>query len=445
MGRYDLADQRAFAARQPVFALPDAVAVVALTGPDALRLVSALTTLPPGLEPGDGGAEALLLDGQGHIVFALMVARAGDGLVLLTDGSGEALAELLNSRRFRLRAAAEARPDLRVLVTPAPPSDRQSTAPPGGQPPPAQLDGPGPTTPPGGQPPAVEPGGPAARGSRTPADDPAPARPRNPLAALSAHCALRDDWPLPPTSAERARVGRRGHVYPRYALGADHPGSAWTGLTSHIYDPGAASPLPDRLARRGHRQIDAAVLEGLRIAAWRPLAGREAADGKTLPHELDWLRSTTPMNSGCYPGQETVAKIVNLGRPPRRLVFLHLDGSEAALPEPGAEVQAPAEPQAPGGVPGDQLAADQPDGIGGWQVVGRVTSAAVHHELGPIALALVKRSLPSDAGLAVAAGAPGGLVAASQTVIVPPSGESDARPATHKLPIRPRRPTPTEI
>jgi folate-binding protein YgfZ len=178
--------------------------------------------------------------------------------------------------------------------------------------------------------------------------------------------------------------------------------------------------LPELLERTGYRRVDAASLDALRIAAWRPLATREAADGKTLPHELDWLRTTTPLNSGCYPGQETVAKIVNVGRPPRRLVFLRLDCTNAALPEAGAAVRL-----------ADAVAGED-------QPVGHVTSSAIHHELGSVALALVKRSVSPDAGLtAAAAGAPGDAVAARQTVIVPTSGESDSRPA--------RRPPLTKI
>jgi len=81
------------------------------------------------------------------------------------------------------------------------------------------------------------------------------------------------------------------------------------------------------------------ALEALRIAAWRPRRATEV-DEKTLPHELDWLRSAVHLNKGCYRGQETVAKVHNLGHPPRRLVLLHLDGSDAVLPVHGDEVQA---------------------------------------------------------------------------------------------------------
>jgi tRNA-modifying protein YgfZ len=111
--------------------------------------------------------------------------------------------------------------------------------------------------------------------------------------------------------------------------------------------------------------------EALRVAAWRPRLGFET-DQRTIPHEVDWLRTAVHLHKGCYRGQETVARVHNLGRPPRRLVFLHLDGSGHSLPERGADVEA--------------------DG----RVVGRLTSVARHHELGPIALAVIKRNTPLD-------------------------------------------------
>jgi folate-binding protein YgfZ len=140
------------------------------------------------------------------------------------------------------------------------------------------------------------------------------------------------------------------------------------------------------------------ALEALRIAAWRPRFAREV-DARSIPHELDWLRSAVHLAKGCYRGQETVAKVHNLGRPPRRLVQLDLDGSEAVLPTPGDAV------------------------LDGDQEVGSVTSAALHHEEGPIALAVVKRSVPETDGLVVRT--PDADVAAAQRVIVP----SDAGPA----------------
>ncbi|MFI5531375.1 YgfZ/GcvT domain-containing protein [Kitasatospora sp. NPDC051853] len=130
--------------------------------------------------------------------------------------------------------------------------------------------------------------------------------------------------------------------------------------------------------------------EALRIEGHRPRLGFET-DHRTIPHEVDWLTTAVHLQKGCYRGQETVARVHNLGRPPRRLVFLHLDGTEEKLPAHGAEVFRPGQ--------------DRP--------VGFVTSSARHHELGPVALALVKRNVPVEEVL-LADGVPG-----SQDVIVP--------------------------
>ena len=129
--------------------------------------------------------------------------------------------------------------------------------------------------------------------------------------------------------------------------------------------------------------------EALRIAAHEPRFGLDT-DHKTLPHEAGWIDSAVHLTKGCYRGQETVARVHNLGHPPRRLVFLHLDGSVDRLPAHGDPVEL--------------------DG----KTVGSVGSAARHWELGPIALALVRRTVPVDATLLA------GGVAAAQEVIVPP-------------------------
>jgi folate-binding protein YgfZ len=134
--------------------------------------------------------------------------------------------------------------------------------------------------------------------------------------------------------------------------------------------------------------------EALRVEAHRPRLGRET-DHRTIPHELGWLETAVHLHKGCYRGQETVARVHNLGKPPRRLVFLHLDGSEVLLPEHGAPIR---------------LAAEGPEG----RQLGFVTTAVRHHELGPIALALVKRNVPADAPLLA------GDTPASQELVVAP-------------------------
>ncbi|WP_299539565.1 folate-binding protein YgfZ [uncultured Streptomyces sp.] len=134
--------------------------------------------------------------------------------------------------------------------------------------------------------------------------------------------------------------------------------------------------------------------EALRVEAHRPRLGFET-DHRTIPHELGWIGTAVHLQKGCYRGQETVARVHNLGKPPRRLVFLHLDGSEVHLPGHGTPVR---------------LAADGAEG----RQIGFVTTSARHHELGPIALALVKRNVPVDAELLA-----GDTAAAQETVVEP--------------------------
>ena len=117
--------------------------------------------------------------------------------------------------------------------------------------------------------------------------------------------------------------------------------------------------------------------EALRVEGRRPRFGVDS-DHRTIPNELQWLQTAVHLDKGCYRGQETVARVHNLGRPPRRLVLLHLDGVSEVLAEPGTPV------------------------LAGTREVGRVGTVVRHHELGVIALALVKQSVAMDAALTVA-------------------------------------------
>jgi folate-binding protein YgfZ len=183
-------------------------------------------------------------------------------------------------------------------------------------------------------------------------------------------------------------VVRGGH---QYSLTESHPGAEWTYsevLVERASLASAASlPVAGTLA-----------LEALRIAAWRPRLATEA-DDRSIPHELDWLRSAVHLNKGCYRGQETVAKVHNLGHPPRRLVML-LDGSEGVQPSHGDLVFA------------------------GDKEVGSITSTGLHYELGPVALAVIKRSTDPAADLVVQAGEVS--IAAAQEIIVPTDAGAEA-------------------
>lgn len=132
------------------------------------------------------------------------------------------------------------------------------------------------------------------------------------------------------------------------------------------------------------------AFDALRIAAGVPRVFVDT-DERTIPNEIGLLG--THLDKGCYRGQETVARVHNLGRPPRRLVLLHLDGSGHELPASGTP-----------------LTLDE-------RVVGFVGSAALHHELGPIGLGLVKRNVPTDATLDAA-----GIAAAQEALVDPEVG-----------------------
>jgi hypothetical protein len=135
-------------------------------------------------------------------------------------------------------------------------------------------------------------------------------------------------------------------------------------------------------------QVGTWALDAERVAAGRPRIGFDT-DHKSIPNELGVLNKSVHMNKGCYRGQETVAKIFNIGKPPRRLVLLHLDGTQVVMPAPGTPV------------------------MNGETQVGVLGTVARHFELGPIALAVIKRNTPVDAQLTVDG------VAAAQEVIVP--------------------------
>lgn len=129
----------------------------------------------------------------------------------------------------------------------------------------------------------------------------------------------------------------------------------------------------DDLTAAGVRTAGVWAYEALRVAALRPRLGVDT-DERTIPHEVGWIGSAVHLDKGCYRGQETVARVHNLGKPPRMLVLLHLDGS-TDRPSTGDSV------------------------LAGGRVVGRVGTVVDHVDLGAICLALVKRGLPADTAL----------------------------------------------
>ncbi len=159
-----------------------------------------------------------------------------------------------------------------------------------------------------------------------------------------------------------------------------------------------------RLIDAGAHPAGTWAFEALRVQSLRARAEVDT-DERTIPHEVGLIERAVHLNKGCYRGQETVARVHNLGKPPRRMVLLQLDGSAQALPRTGDEVTA------------------------GGRTVGRVGTVVEHHELGPIALALVKRSVPADTELVA-----GGCAAAiDPDSVVAEQGEQAGRAAVSKL------------
>ncbi len=289
----------------------------------------------------------------GASVPAEQAAPGEQSVLLLVDaGCGDGLAQLLNSRRFMLRVQAQVRPDLQVA-------------------------------------------GAIGDGVQKLAD-----------VVKNLVTTWRDPWPgITPGGST-------------YFTGARHPGANYrAGGVVVALEAGqaaasgsAAAPGQEAVPGQatGLTQVGELAWEALRIEAGLPRWAREV-DARAIPNELDWLRTGVHLNKGCYPGQETIARTVNLGRPPRRLVQLQLAGWQGQLPEVGARVYLPV--------------GDNPAG----KAVGTITSVARHWELGNIALALVRRGVPAQAELAV--DLEDGYESASQELLVDPAGKAEASPS----------------
>lgn len=163
----------------------------------------------------------------------------------------------------------------------------------------------------------------------------------------------------------------------------------------------------ERLVAAGAREAGSWAFDALRVESMRPRRGVDT-DERTIPHEVGWIGSAAHVAKGCYRGQETVSKVFNVGRPPRNMLLLHIDGSQEIYPETGDPV----------------LHKDR--------TVGRVGTVVQHYELGPIALALIKRSVPADAELYAGQG-DRMAQAAIDPDSVPEEGPAPGRAAVHRL------------
>ena len=360
--------------------------VVEVSGADRLSYLTTVSTqVLTDLENDGSSRQVLFLDANGHILYAALAVAAlvpdsgEQSVLLLVDaGCGEGLAQLLNSRRFMLRVQAQVRPDLQVagaigdgvqklagvvenLVT----TWRDPW-------------------------PGITPGGSTYfTGTRHPG---ANYRAGGVVVALEAGQTAPDQAAAPGQAAASGQEPGQAPGPSQAAASGQEPGQAL-----------AAAGLT-----QGLTQVGELAWEALRIEAGLPRWAREV-DARAIPNELDWLRTGVHLNKGCYPGQETIARTVNLGRPPRRLVQLQLAGWQGQLPEVGARVYLPA--------------GNNPAG----KVVGAITSVARHWELGNIALALVRRGVPAQAELAVDLEA--GYESASQELLVDPAGKAEASPS----------------
>ena len=360
--------------------------VVEVSGADRLSYLTTVSSqVLTDLENDGRSRQVLFLDANGHILYAALAVAAlvpdsgEQSVLLLVDaGCGEGLAQLLNSRRFMLRVQAQLRPDLQVagaigdgvqklagvvenLVT----TWRDPW-------------------------PGITPGGSTYfTGTRHPG---ANYRAGGVVVALEAGQTAPGQETVPSQAAASGSAAVSSQEAAQQVAG---PSQAATSGQ----EPGQAGDLT---------QVGELAWEALRIEAGLPRWAREV-DARAIPNELDWLRTGVHLNKGCYPGQETIARTVNLGRPPRRLVQLQLAGWQGQLPEVGARVYLPA--------------GDNPAG----KVVGTITSVARHWELGNIALALVRRGVPAQAELAV--DLESGYESASQELLVDPAGKAEASPS----------------
>lgn len=354
--------------------------VVEVSGADRLSYLTTVSTqVLTDLENDGQSRQVLFLDANGHILYAALAVaglvpaqaeQADPGeqsvLLLVDAGCGEGLAQLLNSRRFMLRVQAQVRPNWQVA---------------------------------------------GAIGDAV-----------QKLAGVVENLVTtwRDPWPGITPGGSTYFTGTRhpganyraGGVVVALEAGQTAPGQKQA--SGQEITPGQApgpsqAPAAGELIQAGDlTQVGELAWEALRIEAGLPRWAREV-DARAIPNELDWLRTGVHLNKGCYPGQETIARTVNLGRPPRRLVQLQLAGWQGQLPEVGARVYLPA--------------GDNPAG----KVVGAITSVARHWELGNIALALVRRGVPAQAELAVDLEA--GYESASQELLVDPAGKAEASPS----------------
>ena len=349
--------------------------VVCISGPDRHQLLTTLSSqIITGLRPADS-REFLLFDPHGHIIAAAGVIDDGEVTWAITDpGCGRALADHIMKMRFASRVEATLASELVVV-------------------------------------------GQVAARTVNHQDGHSPLPNNRDLAKLlanfqrgvTAHKHLSD-------GKEEEKAGHAGRIIGQWF-------DPWPGITAggasytpaDFHHPASARVRVLTILERSTLEIALSAWEAgggqlagfeaweaLRVEDLRPRFATEC-DDRTVAAELDWLRTAVHLNKGCYCGQEAVARIINLGKPARRLVLLQLDGSQARLPHPGDQV------------------------LAGNKEVGFLTTTVRHADLGLMALALVRRGLRTDLELEVMTSA--GPISAKQEVIVDPRGKSNVSPS----------------
>jgi folate-binding protein YgfZ len=319
--------------------------VIALTGTERLSWLNTISSQFVTDLADRRSAENLSLDGNGRIEDHFVQTDLDGTTWIDTEGGrGEALAGFLTKMIFWAQVEVASRPDMTVLSLLGPATRGGAVA---------ELLGVPATA-------SVYDAGPLADGGF---------------------------WRLMPALGEHAAVEAVDLVIP-----TDQLSTWWSSLTAV-----------------GVRPAGSWTYEALRVASLRPRLGVDT-DDRAIPHEVNWIGSPAELgavhlNKGCYRGQETVARVHNLGKPPRQLLLLHLDGSADTRPVTGDPVNA------------------------GGRVVGRIGTVVEHYEYGPIALALIKRGVPADTALEA-----GGASAAIDPTSVPADDRVQAgRAAIEKL------------
>ena len=295
--------------------------LVTVRGPDRLPwLHSMLSQHVAGLAPGES-TEALLLDAQGHVEFHVGVFDDGTTTWLDTEpGSAAPLSAFLDRMRFLMRVEVVDVSEAWAQLVVAGPRSEQVLA---------------------------EAGPDSGTASDADSGSAASSAPSEPPAEAGA--------------APQRIVRRR----------------RWPANAFDVWVPRADLEAQARvLVQAGAAPAGLEAWEALRVGAAEPRQGFET-DDRSVPHELSWVATAVHLDKGCYPGQETVARIHAMGRAPRRQVLLHLDGTSEELPAHGARVRWDKRP------------------------VGFVGTSARHHEQGSVCLAVVKRAVPGEASLVV--------------------------------------------